>query len=191
MISNVHENTGPAIEARPTPAGAATAETRDSSPPPSAEGAAHPDHEAPEPATDAPAATPPPVAGAPSHPWRKWLLWAGAAAALAVAGYLLVPAVETAMSTVSTDDAYVNGYVTLVAPRVPGQVARVLVHDNYRVRVFRSWRGEPTKEWAPIRIAELLSTRPSQEYRGGTMRQEGGKRVMTDGKGEHQHEKHR
>ena len=134
MRSNVHENSGPAIEARPTPAGAATAETRDGSPPPSAEGAAHPDHQATDPATDAPSATPPPAAGAPSHRRRRWLLWAGAAAALAVAGYLLVPAVETALNTVSTDDAYVNGYVTLVAPRVPGQVARVLVHDNYRVK---------------------------------------------------------
>ena len=38
------------------------------------------------------------------------------------------------LETVSTDDAYVNGYVTLVAPRVAGQVARVLVHDNYRVQ---------------------------------------------------------
>jgi membrane fusion protein (multidrug efflux system) len=55
-------------------------------------------------------------------------------AGLAAGGYFLVPAVETALNTVSTDDAYVNGYVTLVAPRVPGQVARVLVHDNYRVQ---------------------------------------------------------
>ena len=38
------------------------------------------------------------------------------------------------MNTVSTDDAYVNGHVTYVAPRVPGQVARVLVSDNNRVR---------------------------------------------------------
>ncbi|MGE5295928.1 MAG: biotin/lipoyl-binding protein, partial [Solirubrobacterales bacterium] len=53
---------------------------------------------------------------------------------LAVGGYFLVPAVETALNTVSTDDAYVNGYVTFVAPRVAGQVARVLVHDNYRVK---------------------------------------------------------
>jgi membrane fusion protein (multidrug efflux system) len=36
--------------------------------------------------------------------------------------------------TVSTDDAYVNGHVTFVAPRVSGQVARVLVDDNNRVR---------------------------------------------------------
>jgi len=38
------------------------------------------------------------------------------------------------LSTVSTDDAYVNGYVTFVAPRVSGQVARVLVDDNNRVK---------------------------------------------------------
>ena len=37
-------------------------------------------------------------------------------------------------NTISTDDAYVNGHVTFVAPRVPGQVAKVLVDDNYRVK---------------------------------------------------------
>jgi membrane fusion protein (multidrug efflux system) len=70
----------------------------------------------------------------PSHRWRKRLLWVGAVAGLAIAGYLLKPAVETALNTVSTDDAYVNGHVTLVAPRVSGQVIRVLVDDNYRVK---------------------------------------------------------
>ena len=38
------------------------------------------------------------------------------------------------METISTDDAYVNGHVTYVAPRVPGQVSRVLVDDNDRVK---------------------------------------------------------
>ena len=38
------------------------------------------------------------------------------------------------MNTVSTDDAYVNGHVTFVAPRVAGQVSKVLVDDNYRVK---------------------------------------------------------
>src|SRR5262249_2901607 len=38
------------------------------------------------------------------------------------------------LNTVSTDDAYVNGHVTYVAPRVAGQVSRVLVDDNYRVK---------------------------------------------------------
>jgi membrane fusion protein, multidrug efflux system len=37
------------------------------------------------------------------------------------------------LSTVSTDDAYVNGHVTFVAPRVGGQISRVLVDDNNRV----------------------------------------------------------
>jgi membrane fusion protein (multidrug efflux system) len=58
----------------------------------------------------------------------------GAVAGLAILGYQMVPAVETALNTISTDDAYVNGHVTLVAPRVAGQVSRVLVDDNYRVK---------------------------------------------------------
>jgi membrane fusion protein (multidrug efflux system) len=52
---------------------------------------------------------------------------------LALGGYFLAPAVEAALNTVSTDDAYVNGHVTYVAPRVAGQVGRVLVDDNDRV----------------------------------------------------------
>ena len=43
------------------------------------------------------------------------------------------PRVITAFKTVSTDDAYVNGHVTFVAPRVPGHVMRVFVDDNNRV----------------------------------------------------------
>jgi membrane fusion protein (multidrug efflux system) len=62
------------------------------------------------------------------------VLLAGAVVGLAVAGYFLVPWLVTALNTVSTDDAYVNGHVTFVAPRVAGQVARVLVDDNYRVK---------------------------------------------------------
>jgi membrane fusion protein (multidrug efflux system) len=54
--------------------------------------------------------------------------------ALATGVYFLLPWVLTALNTVSTDDAYVNGHVTFVAPRVKGQVVRVLVDDNYRVR---------------------------------------------------------
>jgi membrane fusion protein (multidrug efflux system) len=53
---------------------------------------------------------------------------------LAVAGYFLVPWLITMLNTVSTDDAYVNGHVTFVAPRVSGQVTKVLVDDNYRVK---------------------------------------------------------
>jgi membrane fusion protein (multidrug efflux system) len=42
--------------------------------------------------------------------------------------------VHEALTTVSTDDAYVNSHVTFVAPRVVGQVVKVLVDDNNRVR---------------------------------------------------------
>jgi membrane fusion protein (multidrug efflux system) len=45
-----------------------------------------------------------------------------------------IPWLHSILNTVSTEDAYVNGHVTFVAPRVGGQVARVLVDDNNRVR---------------------------------------------------------
>jgi membrane fusion protein, multidrug efflux system len=48
--------------------------------------------------------------------------------------FLGVPHVFRALRTVSTDDAFVSGHVTYVAARVPGQVAKVLVDDNNRVR---------------------------------------------------------
>ena len=73
------------------------------------------------------------VAAARSVPW--WRLGVGAALVLGLgsAAYWLIPLANVALNTVSTDDAYVNGHVTFVAPRVMGQVARVLVDDNYRV----------------------------------------------------------
>ncbi len=100
----------------------------------SADATVHPDHQAAGPATDPPPATSPPASVASSHPWRKALLWTGAVAGLALGGYFLSPIVKTMLDTVSTDDAYVNGHVTYVAPRVAGQVSRVLVDDNERVK---------------------------------------------------------
>ncbi len=64
---------------------------------------------------------------------RKMLLGAAGVVILAAALWFGIPSVQTALNTVSTDDAYVNGYVTFVAARVPGQVSRVLVDDNNRV----------------------------------------------------------
>jgi membrane fusion protein (multidrug efflux system) len=75
-----------------------------------------------------------PAVKPPARRRRRWLLLAGSVAGLAVVAYLLVPWVRTALITVSTDDAYVNGHVTFVAPRVAGQVAKVFVDDNYRVK---------------------------------------------------------
>jgi len=34
----------------------------------------------------------------------------------------------------STDDAFIDGYITLVSPRVPGQVAQLMVTDNQEVK---------------------------------------------------------
>jgi len=52
---------------------------------------------------------------------------------LAVASVFGIPWIRLTLSTVSTDDAFVNGHVTFVAARVRGQVSRVLVDDNNRV----------------------------------------------------------
>jgi membrane fusion protein (multidrug efflux system) len=53
---------------------------------------------------------------------------------LTVLGYYFTPSVVLAFTTISTDDAYVNGHVTFVAPRVAGKVVEVFVDDNYRVK---------------------------------------------------------
>ncbi len=73
----------------------------------------------------------------PAHrPAQKRKLVLGVAGALVLVAALVfgVPYILRALNTVSTDDAYVNGHVTFVAPRVTGQIARVLVDDNRRVR---------------------------------------------------------
>jgi len=67
----------------------------------------------------------------PAKPNRKPILFAAIAAVVLLVGG---PKLWKALHTVSTDDAYVNSYVTFVAPRVAGQVAKVLVEDNNRVR---------------------------------------------------------
>ena len=60
---------------------------------------------------------------------RKWPWIVGLIAAVA-ACVASIPWIQETMNTVSTDDAYVNGHVTYVAPRVSGQVAKVFVEDN-------------------------------------------------------------
>lgn len=65
---------------------------------------------------------------------RPLWMWIAGSVVAVLALTKAVPWVVTAVRTVSTDDAYVNGHVTFVAPRVPGQVVRVLVDDNNRVR---------------------------------------------------------
>jgi membrane fusion protein (multidrug efflux system) len=80
----------------------------------------------------APALAEPPPSHPPPQP-RHWHRWLGIIAVVAVF-LIAVPRVMHSLNTVSTDDAYVNSYVTFVGPRVIGQVARVLVDDNNRVK---------------------------------------------------------
>jgi len=65
---------------------------------------------------------------------RHLVMGAAAILSLAVLAWFGIPQIELLLTTVSTDDAYVNGHVTFVAARVPGQVSRVLVDDNNRVK---------------------------------------------------------
>ena len=82
----------------------------------------------PPPATAPPKPTPIPTPK--SHRLRNILVAAGVLVLL----FVIIPRIVHSWHTVSTDDAYVNSYVTFVAPRLIGQVTRVLVEDNNRVK---------------------------------------------------------
>lgn len=79
---------------------------------------------------EAPVAHPSTATPAAKRPLWMWIAGAVVVVLVLIEG---IPRIITAFKTVSTDDAYVNGHVTFVAPRVPGQVVRVLVDDNNRV----------------------------------------------------------
>jgi membrane fusion protein (multidrug efflux system) len=107
------------------------------------------------------AATPSTTApSAPAHPVpppRSWKLVAGVVVGLALRARA-VPKLVRSLHTVSTDDAYVNSYVTFVAPRVAGQITRVLVEDNNRVAkgdVLVELDPEPYRVQVAIRQASL------------------------------------
>jgi membrane fusion protein, multidrug efflux system len=84
----------------------------------------------------------------------------GVLAALVLAGIGIfgVPAIQLALNTVSTDDAYVNGHVTFVAARVSGQVAQVMVDDNNRVHkgdVLARLDKEPYQDAVAVKTAAV------------------------------------
>src|SRR5262249_50612119 len=84
-----------------------------------------------------------PQTGIPSEPGtpndhkpittRRLVIGGAAILGLAVLALFGIPWIKFVLTTVSTDDAYVNGHVTFVAGPVPGQVSKVLVDDNNRV----------------------------------------------------------
>ncbi len=65
---------------------------------------------------------------------RRLMMAAAFVLGLAILSVFGIPWIKFMLTTVSTDDAYVNGHVTFVAARGPGQVSKVLVDDNNRVK---------------------------------------------------------
>src|SRR6201982_1115743 len=87
------------------------------------------DRDAKPPQTD-PASKPVTPGAQRSTRRRRLLLGVLGVLVLAAALWFGTPYILLTLSTVSTDDAFVNGHVTFVAARVHGQVSRVLVDDN-------------------------------------------------------------
>jgi membrane fusion protein (multidrug efflux system) len=86
---------------------------------------------------------------------------------------VIIPRIFHAWHTVSTDDAYVNSYVTFVAPRVSGQVARVLVDDNNRVKkgdVLVELDPEPYRVQVAIKQAAVDSAKANLVVAEATVR---------------------
>ena len=65
--------------------------------------------------------------------WRRTVLIAGAVAALGAAMFYGIPAIFHFFRYESTDDAFINGHVTYIAPRIAGRVTEVLVDNNQYV----------------------------------------------------------
>jgi membrane fusion protein, multidrug efflux system len=86
---------------------------------------------------------------------------------------VIVPRIFHAIHTVSTDDAYVNSYVTFVASRVSGQVALVLVDDNNRVKkgdVLVELDPEPYQVQVAIKQASVDSAQADLVVSQATVR---------------------
>src|SRR5580704_18123984 len=115
---------------------------------------------------------PPKPTARPARKRRRWALILGVIVAVAVI-FVGIPRIIRALNTVSTDDAYVNGYVTFVAPRVIGQVARVLVDDNNRVKkgdVLVELDPEPYQVQVAIKQAAVDSARANLVVAQATVR---------------------
>jgi membrane fusion protein, multidrug efflux system len=84
-----------------------------------------------------------------------------------------IPWIRFVLSTVSTDDAFVNGHVTFVAPRVHGQVSRVLVDDNNRVHkgdILVELDKEPLRDAVAVKKAAVDTAEADLQAARATVR---------------------
>jgi len=120
-----------------------------------------------------PAPGPAPAEVHRATPKRRVLLAALGVLALAAALWFGIPWVRLTLDTVSTDDAFVNDHVTFVAARVPGQVSRVLVDDNNRVRkgdLLVELDKEPYQTAVAVRKADLQIAQADLQAATATVR---------------------
>ena len=104
---------------------------------------------------------------------RRMLLIGAAGAVVIAAAVFGIPWIRFVLSTVSTDDAFVNGHVTFVAPRVHGAVARVLVDDNNRVRkgdLLVELDKEPFRDAVAVKKAAVDTAQADLDAAGATVR---------------------
>ena len=123
------------------------------------------------PPTDS-ASTVPPSANQRFTP-RRMLLVGALGAVVIAAAVFGIPWIRFVLSTVSTDDAFVNGHVTFVAPRVHGEVARVLVDDNNRVRkgdLLVELDKEPFRDAVAVKKAAADTAQADLEAAKATVR---------------------
>src|SRR5579863_2547829 len=73
---------------------------------------------------------------------RPWLAIAAVAAVVALIA--LIPAIRSAYLHESTDDAFIDGHIITIAPKVSGQVLAVHIQDNQLVKA-----GDPIAEIDP------------------------------------------
>lgn len=111
--------------------------------------------------------SPSPIPPAFEKRTRKSWLWVVGGIGLVVVLIVGGVWVRNALRTESTDDAFVNGHVTFVAPRVGGQVARVLVDDNNRVRkgdILVQLDPEPYRVQLKIAESAVTTAQADLEY---------------------------
>jgi membrane fusion protein (multidrug efflux system) len=105
--------------------------------------------------------------------WRQKLLIGVLGAVVIAAAVFGIPWIRFVLSTVSTDDAFVNGHVTFVAPRVRGQVSRVLVDDNNRVHkgdLLVELDKEPLRDAVAVKKAAVDTAQADLEAASATVR---------------------